>query len=390
MGLALLHTCLPALVRHSGEERALYAARRRCIKETEKMDSRASGNDETESRMDSCLISRAGRALHRHGGMLRGRDFRPLSSTGQAYCRNDAVRASPSIEKFRLFATGARLRCGVGLVALLLALLLTACGDDAESEPAQPDAAASPAASTAATEADGFITADSMTGGGDTADAHITNIRFGRHDTFERLVIDFATEQSSATALPQWQLEKAAAAGVLRVHLPTVVATAFTDGDLAGDLLTQVFVVRATNRSLFVDVFIPASFRYRVLELSDPLRLVIDVAAEGTAAFALPATDKSIVLNFPRAGATLEGSVTVSGYSRHFEANNVIILQDSEGSEIARTFGTSADYVETWGYFSLELAIPNRPGAGSLHVGDFDAQDGSFKGVTVLVQIGGS
>jgi hypothetical protein len=127
-----------------------------------------------------------------------------------------------------------------------------------------------------------------------------------------------------------------------------------------------------------------------VLELSDPLRLVIDVAAEGTAAFTLPAADKSTVLISPRAGATIQGTLTVSGYSRHFEANNVIILQDSEGNEIARTFGTSADYIETWGYFSLALVVPSRPGAGSLHVGDFDAQDGSFKGVTVPVQIGGS
>ena len=388
--MRLLHTGSPILFGSSGAKPAVYTLLGRSTEGLEKMDSRLRGNDETESRMDSRPMSRAGQALRRHDGRLRGMDFRPLSSSVQAYCRNEAVRTSPSIGDFRLFATGSRLRCAAGLVMLLLALLLTACGDAVESEPAQPAASASPAATPAVTEADGFITADSLTGGGNTADAHIANIRFGRHDSFERLVIDFATEQSSATALPQWQVEKSAAAGVLRIHLPTVVATAFTDGELAGALLTQVFVVRATNRSLFVDVFIPASFRYRVLELSDPLRLVIDVAAEGTAAFTLPAADKSTVLISPRAGATIQGTLTVSGYSRHFEANNVVILHDGEGKEIARTFGSSADYIETWGYFSLALVVPNRAGAGSLHVGDFDAQDGSFKGVTVPVQIGGS
>ena len=179
---------------------------------------------------------------------------------------------------------------------------------------------------------------------------------------------------------------------MLRIHLPTATETAFTDAQLAGEYIwfTQVFVVRAPDRSLFVDVFIPAAYQFRVQELRDPLRLVIDVVPSGTETYILPATAKNTVLISPRPGATVQGTLTVSGYSRHFEANNVIILQDSEGNELARAIATATDYIETWGHFSAQLTVPARTGTGTLLVGDFDAQDGSFKGVTIPVQFGGS
>ncbi|MDE2929568.1 MAG: hypothetical protein OXQ27_01430 [Chloroflexota bacterium] len=80
----------------------------------------------------------------------------------------------------------------------------------------------------------------------------------------------------------------------------------------------------------------------------------------------------------------------MSGYSRNFEANNVIVLQDSAGNELARAVTTSTDYLKTWGAFSTTIIVPNRTGTGSLLVGDFDAQDGSFKGLAIPVQFGGS
>ena len=231
-----------------------------------------------------------------------------------------------------------------------------------------------------------------MTDGEEAPDARIADIRFGQHPDFERLVIDFAIDPESASAVPHWRIEKATGEGVLRIHLPTATETAFTDAQLAGEYIwfTQVFVVRAPDRSLFVDVFIPAAYQFRVQELRDPLRLVIDVVPSGTETFILPATAKNTVLISPRPGATVQGTLTVSGYSRHFEANNVIILQDSEGNELARAIATATDYIETWGHFSAQLTVPARTGTGTLLVGDFDAQDGSFKGVTIPVQFGGS
>ena len=249
-----------------------------------------------------------------------------------------------------------------------------------------------------ATPADGAApeeeesSAAAATNGQEASDARITDIRFGQHPHFDRLVIDFTTDEGDAGAVPHWRIEKAPGEGVVRIHLPTVIETAFTDAQLAEklDWFTQVYVVRASDLSLFVDVFIPIEYQVRVQELRDPLRLVIDVAPGGKESYALPVTAKNTVLITPRPGATIQGTLTVSGYSRHFEGNNVIILQDSDGNELVRAVATSTDYVETWGSFSATIAVPNRAGAGKLLVGDFDAQDGGFEGVTIPVQFGGS
>ena len=318
--------------------------------------------------------------------------------------RNDYAEILAFSERRRLFKSVSRFPWFAGLAILALALLLGACAVDAGSESLQSkevsaSTPATPAQSEQATQAE----TDAATGSESTAStaatsltgvpaARITDIRFGQHDDFERLVIDFATNQESASAVPHWRIEKAAGEGVVRIHLPTTTETAFTYGHLADRFrwFTHVYVVRAPDRSLFVDVFITGAYQLRVQELHDPLRLVIDVAPGGKETYVLPTTNEHTVLIAPRPGATIQDSLMVSGYSRHFEGNNVIILQDSEGNEIARAVTTSTDYIETWGYFATQLVVPAGTGSGTLLVGDFDAKDGEFEGVSIPVQFGGS
>ncbi len=349
MGIRLTDSALLALLRHSGRGR----------------------NPERTDKFDSCSVSVTEQALH----------------------RNDDAELSQIVGNNAPSKTISRLRWIAGLMALTLTLLLSACIVGEESESLQSDEMSATASATPAPAAQATPTAaPTLTGGEETPAARIADIRFGQHPDFERLVIDFAIDPESASAVPHWRIEKATGEGVLRIHLPTATETAFTDAQLAGEYIwfTQVFVVRAPDRSLFVDVFIPAAYQFRVQELRDPLRLVIDVVPGGTETFILPATAKDTVLIAPRPGATVQGTLTVSGYSRHFEANNVIILQDSEGNELARAIATATDYIETWGHFSVQLTVPARTGTGTLLVGDFDAQDGAFKGVTIPVQFGGS
>lgn len=293
-----------------------------------------------------------------------------------------------------------QLRWITGLAALSLALLLSACASAVLTETSQPGetsaaAAETPAPAAKATAEDaetaGSTTTPAMMAEEVTPDARITDIRFGQHPQFDRLVIDFAAVKGSASAVPHWRVEKAPGEGVVRIHLPTVTETAFTEALLAEklDWFTHVYVVRASDGSLFVDIFIPAEYQVRLQEVSDPLRLAIDIAPGGNDTHTLPATAKNTVLITPRPGAFIRGNLTVSGYSRNFEANNVIILQDGAGNELERVVATSTDYIETWGSFSATIAVPIRTGRGKLLVGDFDAQDGKFKGVTIPVQFAG-
>ena len=351
------------------------------------------------------LLDRYSLALQRHTGAGRSPGgYVKVNSCfdsrrGQTGFRCNGVEI-PSTKGQKVLAnTCFHLRWMAGLAALTLALLSSACAAQEGTEALQSDETSATAEATPATQAasDGMEptaspAAPTVMDGEEMPAARITDIRFGQHPEFDRLVIDFATDEGDAGAVPHWRIEKAPGEGVVRIHLPTVIETAFTDAQLAEklDWFTQVYVVRASDLSLFVDVFIPIEYQVRVQELRDPLRLVIDVAPGGKESYALPVTAKDTVLITPRPGATIQGTLTVSGYSRHFEGNNVIILQDSDGNELVRAVATSTDYIETWGSFSATIAVPNRTGAGKLLVGDFDAQDGDFEGVTIPVQFGGS
>ncbi len=328
--------------------------------------------------------------------------LRSNAFVGQAVCAESPAKPPPAKARRAPAGSICNVRWVAGILTLALALLLNACATQEGTDTlpsgetsAAAEATESPSAQAASDATQPAVPASAVssafTNVGDAPAARITDIRLGQHPHFERLVIDFATEQGAASAVPHWRIEKAPGEGVVRIHLPTVTETAFTDAQLIDkfDWFTHVYVVRAPDGSLFVDVFIPAEYQVRLQELWDPLRLVVDVAPGGEETHILPATDKNMVLITPRPGATLKGTVTVSGYSRNFEANNVIILQDSAGNEIDRAIATSTDYIETWGFFSKEIEIPAGTGTGVLLVGDFDAQDGKFEGVTIPVQFGG-
>lgn len=374
MDSGLLDRGLLAILGHRDERTAPYQA--------------PGGNPAGAKQMDSHLVSSTEQDLRGNDGTTSQRDSRFWSGVGGKLCEKDD--SATTLAGFRWI---------IGLAALTLALLLSACAAQEGTEPLQSgetsataEATPTPQAAPEGKEPTASPAAPTVTDGEEMPAARITDIRFGQHPDFDRLVIDFATDEGDASAVPHWRIEKAPGEGVVRIHLPTVIETAFTDAQLADklDWFTQVYVVRASDLSLFVDVFIPIEYQIRVQELRDPLRLVIDVAPGGKETHALPVTAKNTVLITPRPGATIQGTVTISGYSRNFEGNNVIILQDSDGNELARAIATSTDYIETWGYFSTELTVPNRTGAGKLLVGDFDAQDGKFQGVTIPVRFGGS
>ncbi len=64
--------------------------------------------------------------------------------------------------------------------------------------------------------------------------------------------------------------------GLLRLTLPSMSRTAVSDGGFGDALLESFYVVHAPDSGMFVDIFARKPFAYRVLELSDPARLVVD------------------------------------------------------------------------------------------------------------------
>ena len=106
--------------------------------------------------------------------------------------------------------------------------------------------------------------------------------------------------------------------GLLRVNLPSASATCVSDGNFGEGLLGSFHVVRAPDGGMFVDFFARKAFLYRVLELRDPARLVVDFKPTGEDLNApLPAESGNTVLLEPSPNALISDPLTVSGYSRN-------------------------------------------------------------------------
>ncbi|QIN84928.1 hypothetical protein GBA63_21470 [Rubrobacter tropicus] len=223
-------------------------------------------------------------------------------------------------------------------------------------------------------------------GSGFEADT-VLAVRYGEHRGYERVVIDLGTGEEPAGTLPRWTLSSPKGDGLTRIQLPSASATGVSDGGFGKGLMEGFHVVRAPEGGMFVDLLARKSFRYRTLELADPARLVVDFKPAGTPLKKpQPAAGGNTVLVEPRPGARVSDPLTVSGYSRNFEAANTVVLRDARGKELVRETVTANDWSTTWGYFEATLDLPPFSGKGALQVGTTSARDGSFEGVEIPVK----
>ncbi|CAN5712767.1 hypothetical protein BH24ACT22_BH24ACT22_04920 [soil metagenome] len=231
-----------------------------------------------------------------------------------------------------------------------------------------------------------FVDDSQASGGEDYGADSILGVRYGIHKGYERLVVDLGAGGRPAGAVPEWSLSSPTGDGVLRVTIPSVSTTRVSGGQLDGLLLRNFHVVRAPEVGMFVDFFAEGAFVYRVIEVLDPARIVVDFKpTEATLDLPLPAKNANTVLVEPRRGAGVSGSLTLSGYSRNPEANNTIVLTDDSGKELVRNTVTSNDWTATWGYFETTLDLPSFSGRAKLEVGAPSARDGTFEGVEIPV-----
>jgi hypothetical protein len=235
-----------------------------------------------------------------------------------------------------------------------------------------------------------FTAAPEMNGGSGEAADGIRGVRFGEHDGYERAVVDFGSGGEPAPQVPVWSLSSPTGEGYARITFPSVDATSVSGGTFGGSILDNFYVVRAPGKGMFVDIFATGAFLYRVIELSNPGRLVIDYRpASVDLSFPIPAQAERTVLFEPREGEAITSPLRVSGYSRNFEASNTLVLRDASGKVLAQRTVLSNDWAETWGYFETSLEFPTFEGRAILRVGAESARDGSFEGVEVPVAYGG-
>ena len=290
-------------------------------------------------------------------------------------------------------------------VALLMLILTTGCGQDnqeergtettgnssttSESQARQETTSEEKRAGEGTTGAP-FTAVPEMSGGAEGVADDILGVRFERSEDYERAIIDFGSGGVPASRVPAWSLSSPTGEGYARITFPDVEATSVSDGSLGGFILDNFYVVRAPGGGMFVDLLATGAFQYRLTELSDPGRLLIDYRpANVELEFPLPAQAERTVLFEPRVGEAATNPLRISGYSRNFEASNTVMLRDSSGDVLLQTTVLSNDWLDAWGYFEASLEIPAFEGQAVLQVGTESPRDGSFEGAEVPITYGG-
>jgi hypothetical protein len=231
-----------------------------------------------------------------------------------------------------------------------------------------------------------FIAKTQVSGGSGYDADTVLAVRYEVNEDYERAVIDLGTGLEPAGLVPKWSLVSEEGNGLLRVTLPSASATCVSDGEFGDGLLESFHVVHAPEGGMFIDIFVRESFLYRVVELGDPARFVVDFKPKGDLKAPLPAEDGDTVLVEPRPHASISDPLTVNGYSRNSEAANTITLIDSNGKVLVRRSVQSNEWNHNWGYFEATLDLPALSGSGTLKVGTENAGDGSFEGVEIPVR----
>ena len=235
-----------------------------------------------------------------------------------------------------------------------------------------------------------FTAAPEMSGGSEGTADGIREVTFERREGYERAIIVFGSGGGLASGVPVWSLSSPEGEGYARITFPDVEVTLDSDGGFGGSILDNFYVVRAPGGGLFVDLYATGAFQYRVTELSDPGRLVVDYRpASVELSFPIPVQAQRTVVFEPRARETITSPLEVSGYSRNPEASNTMALVDADGNVLARSTALSNDWLDTWGYFETTLEFLAFEGTATLRVGGESARDGSFEGVEVPVTYGG-
>ena len=230
-----------------------------------------------------------------------------------------------------------------------------------------------------------FVARTQASGGSGYDADTVLSVRYEVNEDYERVEVDLGTGLEPCGPVPEWSLVSQEGNGLLRISLPSASATRVSDGEFGDGLLESFHVVRAPEGGMFMDIFAREAFLYRVVELGDPARLVVDFKPKGDLRAPLPAEGGDTVLVEPRPHASISDPLTVSGYSRNSEAANTITLIDSNGKVLVRRSLRSNEWNHSWGYFEATLDLPSLSGNGTLKVGTEDARDGSFEGVEIPV-----
>ncbi len=203
-------------------------------------------------------------------------------------------------------------------------------------------------------------------------------------DGCETFGFDFETaENAPATTPPSVDAEFLRGERIIRIHIE-IDQTVITDQLVETSLVDRIFVVRALDGSMFIDLHLAAAANARIDVSNSPARLSLELAPRDGEIGPAAAFSDSVVVVSPAGEPVVPEEFTVEGYARTFEAT-VLILASRGDEVLTMETTTSADWVDTWGEFAAAISVI--PGDASLFVGEESPQDGSLRGVILRLTV---
>jgi hypothetical protein len=198
----------------------------------------------------------------------------------------------------------------------------------------------------------------------------------------ERFRLDFETNEGApATTPPSVSVEFLDSGQILRINLD-LDRTVLTDQLVETPLVDRLYVVRALDGGLFVDLHLAGPSQAQAAVRNSPAGLTVELQM-GIQPFVGTATiSDQVVVVEPLPGAEIGTSFEMNGYARTFEGN-VLVIVTSAGQAVAETNTQAADWAETWGEFRTSVEV--LPGPTSLFVGEESPGDGSLSGAMVEI-----
>jgi len=208
----------------------------------------------------------------------------------------------------------------------------------------------------------------------------IGRISWERSDRCETFHFDFETSEGApATTVPAITVDHLESFQVVRVSMD-IDASVITDQLVETGLVDRLYVVRALDDSMFVDLHLSEPAAARATILSSPARLSIELRPGFVPFVGASTIDDQFVLVSPPDEAEVQSPTQIVGYSRTDE-DTVLVLVTQAGSVVAETETTAPDSSAAWGEFRLNLSLP--PGEISVFLGQRSPEDGSLEGINV-------
>lgn len=282
---------------------------------------------------------------------------------------------------------------------MAVAVLITAC-TPADSQPttSNPSDARDTSTTSAPADADPCasgglaFTSEGLVAAVGTPESdatRISSIRWQPEATCERLLLEFATASGSpATGLGLTGVSVVSGTGIVRVTLPeSVDATSVADLTADGTLASRVFVVRAPDGSLVVDIMTSdaVAVAARAFVQSSPAILIVDLVTAPDAPTTIgPSVSDVSVVTTPLPGPALYPLI-IEGYARPSLRSVRLLVIEDEDIAIDRAIALDGA-TDAWQVVSARLD-DGPSGVSTVFLGTADVNGRPAEGATVSVDL---